>query len=93
MENVEIQNRWKEYYEGILNMKNPNDPLQAAALLYSREPHITMGEVTTAIKKCETEKSRTIAITADVVKMIDRNAEWLWQVTTKTWSEKKSQKI
>ena len=28
-------------------------------------------------------------ITADVIKMMDKNAEWLWQITKKVWSEKK----
>ena len=28
-------------------------------------------------------------MTADVIKKMDKNAEWLWQITTKIWSETK----
>ena len=49
-----------------------------------------MGTVTTAIKNMKRKKARGPSkITADVIKMMDKNAEWLWKITTKIWSEKK----
>ena len=32
-------------------------------------------------------------IAANVIKMMGKNAEWLWQITMNIWSEKKFQKI
>ena len=87
---MEIQSRWKEYYEDLLNVENPSDPLPAPAPVHGLEPQVTMGEVTTAIKNMKPRKAgRPKQITADVIKMMDKNAEWLWQITTNIWSEKK----
>ena len=85
-----IQNRWKGYYEDLLNVENRSDPLPATAPVHGPEPQVTMGEVATAIKNMKPRKAgRPKQITADVIKMMDKNAEWLWQITTKIWSEKK----
>ena len=90
VENVDIQNRWKEYYEDLLNVENLSDPLPAVALVHGPEPQVTIGEVTTAIKNMNPRKAgRPKQITADIIKMMDKNAEWLWQITTQIWSEKK----
>ena len=57
VQNVEIQNKWKEYYEDLLNVENPSDPLPAVALVNGPEPQVTMGEVTTAIKNMNPRKA------------------------------------
>ena len=41
--NVEIQSRWKEYGEDLLNVENSGDPLPAAAPVHGPEPQVTMG--------------------------------------------------
>ena len=44
----------------------------------------------TAIQNTKPKKAEGPSqITADVIKMMDKNAEWLWQITKKVWSEKK----
>ena len=71
-------------------MENPSDPLPAAAPVSRPEPEVTLEEVVTAIKKMKPKKAGGPSqITADVIKMMDKNAEWLWQITKKIWSEKK----
>ena len=84
VENVGIQSRRKEYYGDPRNMENPSDPLPAAARVHYPEPHVAMREVTTASKNMQPRKAGgPLQITAVVSKMMDKNAEWLWQITTK----------
>ena len=60
-------------------MDNPSDPLPAAAPIHGPEPQVTIGEVKIAIKNMKPRKAAGLAtITANVIKMMDKNAEWLW---------------
>ena len=90
VENEEIQNRWKEFYEDLLYIENPSDPLPGAAPVSGPEPEVILEEVVSAIKNMKPKTAGGPSqITADVMKMMDKNAEWLWQITKKLWSEKK----
>ena len=90
VENVEIQNRFKEYYGNPPHMESLSDPLPAADPVDCPEPQVTIDDVKTAIKNTKPgQAGGPSQITADVIKMMDRNDEWLWQVITKIWNEKK----
>ena len=68
--------------------------LPAAAPVSGPEPEVTLEEVVTAIKNMKPKKGGGPSqITADVIKMMEKNAEWLWQITKKSGVKRKFQKI
>jgi len=74
-----IQERWKSYFEELLNIENPRDPLEYVEAVEGPEEKISRTEIEKAIKQvCSNKAPEPCGITAEMIKAFDElGVDWL----------------
>jgi len=73
-----VQERWKFYFEELLNKENPRDPLEYVETVEGREDEISRMEIEKAIKQVRSNKAPgPSGITAEMIKALNElRVDW-----------------
>ena len=64
-----IQERWKSYFEDLLNVENPRDPMEQVEAVQGPEDEISYTEIEKAVKQMRNNKAPgPSGITAEMIK-------------------------
>ena len=87
----EIKERWKEYFEELLNTENERDAIEAIDKVEGPEKNISMEDVKTAIRKMKIGKATgTSEVDTEMIKALEgAGIEWLTDILNKIWREEK----
>ena len=74
-----IQERWKSYFEDLLNVENPRDPMEQVEAVEGPEDEISYTEIEKAVQQMRNNKAPgPSGITAEMIKALDEvGVDWL----------------
>ena len=90
-EEEDIRERWKAYFEDLLNIENAREPLEEAPPVEGPENEITRREIEQAIKQMKSNKAPgPSGITAEMFKALGQNGvAWLHTILNNFWNQEK----
>lgn len=86
-----IRDRWKSYFEELLNVENGREPLKEAAPVEGPESEITRREIELAIRQMKNNKAPgPSGISAEMLKALGQDGlDWLHAILNNFWKNEK----